>query len=165
MKKLFLFLASFLFLTHVQAMTLVDGSPAKLEDYLNQDKWTLVKIWSHECPACNASMHHINDFSAMSEDYNAQVIGLSIDGPDFLAQDQAFVEKHQLEFPNLVGNVLEVQNFVQKHAPKAPLATPTMMMFAPQGEFTGIVVGSGSITPDQLITYFEDNQTTQTTSE
>lgn len=154
---LLLFASSFLTM-NAQAITMLDGTPATLEQYLQQDKWTVVKIWSHECHACNATMHQINDFAAISDDYNAQVIGLSIDGPERLKEDQAFVEKHDLSFPNLVGNVMEVQQLVQANAPQAPLATPTMMMFAPKGEFTGIVVGSGGITPTELVKYFEANQ-------
>lgn len=148
---------------NAQAVTTLEGSPASLDDYLNQDKWTVLKIWSHNCHACNATMHQINDFSAIAEDYNAQVLGLSIDGLDRLKEDQAFVEKHDLSFPNLVGDVMEVQQLVQTHAPNAPLATPTMMMFAPKGEFTGIVVGSGGITPEELIKYFEANQAEKAT--
>lgn len=140
------------------AMTLVNGQPANLDSYLNKNKWTVVKIWANECPACRSSMPHVNDFAKIAEQYNAQVLGLSIDGPEMLKESQAFVKEYGLIFPNLVASIVDVEAFIHKHAPKAPLATPTMMMFAPNGEFTGIIVGSGGVTKQELIRYFEENQ-------
>ncbi|HHC75174.1 MAG TPA: TlpA family protein disulfide reductase, partial [Thiothrix sp.] len=140
------------------AMTLVNGQPANLESYLNKNKWTVVKVWANECHACRASMPHVNDFAKIANQHNAQVLGLSIDGPEMLKEDQAFVKKYGLIFPNLVASIVEVEALIHKHAPQAPLATPTMMMFAPNGEFTGIIVGSGGVTKQELIRYFEENK-------
>ncbi|MGV6809576.1 MAG: peroxiredoxin family protein [bacterium] len=140
------------------AMTLVNGQPANLDSYLNKNKWTVIKIWANECPACRKSMPQLNDFAKVAHQHNAQVLGLSLDGPEMLKESQAFVKEYGLTFPNLVASVVDVEALIHKHAPQAPLATPTMMMFAPDGEFTGIIVGSSGVTKQELIRYFEENK-------
>lgn len=140
--------------------------PVQWNDYLGKGKWTVLEIWSYDCPACRKTMHHLSDFYAIAEDYNARVIGVSLDGEQKRQAAQQFVKNQALEFTNLLANVQEVEQFIHKYAPQAPLGTPTVMLFSPEAVFAGIIVGP--VTTDELITYFdkqkeaEKNQSTQT---
>ncbi len=153
-KFIFIILSYCLLSLPALAMTNLNNStPVQFSDYLGKGKWTVLEIWSHNCPACRKTMHHLSDFHAISEDYNAEVIGISLDGAEKRQQAQAFVKNQDLEFTNLLANVIEVEQFVHQHAPQAPLGTPTVMLFSPEAEFAGIIVGP--VTADELIDYFD----------
>jgi len=130
-----------------------DNTPTQFNHHIGQEKWTVLEIWSYDCPACRKTMHHLSDFDAIAEDYNARVVGVSLDGKQKRKEAQAFVNNQALEFTNLLANVQEVEQFIHQYAPQAPLGTPTVMLFSPKAEFAGIIVGP--VTMDELITYFD----------
>jgi len=142
-----------------------NNMPIQWNDYIGKGKWTVLEIWSFDCPACRKTMHHLSDFYAIAEDYNARVIGVSLDGEQKRQAAQAFVKNQALEFTNLLANVQEVEQFIHKYAPQAPLGTPTVMLFSPEAEFAGIIVGP--VTMNELSNYFdkqkeaEKNQVTE----
>ena len=142
---------------------LKDDSSTNFTNYIGKGKWTVFEVWSHNCRSCRKNIHHLSDFDAIAENYNAQVIGISLDGPERKEQAKAFVDNQALEFPNLLANVQEVEQLIHKHAPQSPLATPTVMMFSPEGEFAGIVVGP--VTTNQLTQYFDEQQVAETEAE
>jgi peroxiredoxin len=130
-----------------------DSTPTQFNNHIGQGKWTVLEIWSYDCPACRKTMHHLSDFYAIAEDYNARVIGVSLDGEQKRKDAQAFVKNQALEFTNLLANVQEVEQFIHQYAPQAPLGTPTVMLFSPEAEFAGIIVGP--VTMNELSNYFD----------
>jgi len=156
-KVIFIFISYCLFSLPALAISdLQDSSATQFNEHIGKGKWTVLEIWSYDCPACRKTMHHLADFNAIAEDYNAQVIGVSLDGDQKRTQAQAFVKNQALEFKNLLANVQEVEQFIHRYAPQAPLGTPTVMLFSPEAEFAGIIVGP--VSADELITYFEKQQ-------
>jgi len=78
MKKLLSIIVSYLLLSlpAFAVTNLSDGSSVNFADYIGKGKWTVIEIWKHDCPACRATIHHISNFDAISQNYNAQVIGV-----------------------------------------------------------------------------------------
>lgn len=165
MKKIISIIVTYLLLSlpAFAVTNLKDDSNTHFTDHIGKGKWTVLEIWSHNCHSCRKNIHHLSDFDAIGENYNAHVIGISLDGPERKAQAKAFVENQALEFPNLLANVQEVEQFIHKHAPQSPLATPTVMMFSPEGEFAGIVVGP--VTTNQLTQYFDEQEAAEIETE
>ena len=161
MKKIISIIVTYLLLSlpAFAVTSLKDNSTVNFSDYIGKGKWTVLEVWSHHCRACKATIHHLSDFDAVSENYNAQVIGVSMDGPERKKQALAFIDNHALEFPNLLANIQEVERLIHGYAPQSPLATPTVMMFSPEGEFAGIVVGP--VTTDELTKYFDDQKASE----
>jgi peroxiredoxin len=164
MQKLILIITTYCLLS-LPAFAVTDlnnNVTVNFNDYLTTGKWTVLEIWAHDCPACRKTMHHLSDFNAIAENYNAQVIGVSLDGYDRRQQAQSFVKNQDMEFTNLLANVPEVEQFIHKYAPQAPLGTPTVMLFSPEAEFAGIIVGPVSM--DELVHYFEEQQKVEQSS-
>ena len=118
-----------------------------------------MEIWRHNCPACRNSIHHISDFDAISENYNAQVIGVSSDGLSKKEQAIAFVDNQALEFTNLLSNPEEVDQLIRSSSPQSFIGTPTVMLFTPEGKSAGIIVGP--VTTDELSYYFEQQKSSE----
>jgi len=158
MKKLLSIIVSYLLLSlpAFAVTNLSDGSSVNFADYIGKGKWTVIEIWKHDCPACRATIHHISDFDAISENYNAQVIGVSSDGLNNKQLASTFVDNHALEFTNLLSNPREIDQLIRSHSPQSFIGTPTVMLFSPEGEPAGIVVGP--VTSDELVQYFDQQQ-------
>ena len=163
MKKLLSIIVAYLLLSlpAFAVTNLQDDSKVNFSDYIGKGKWTVLEIWRHDCPACRKTIHHIADFDAISENYNAQVIGVSSDGMPKKALAQEFVDNHALEFPNLLSTPIEIDQLIRAYSPQSFIGTPTVMLFTPEGESVGVVVGP--VTTEQLSTYFEQQQSAQNT--
>ncbi len=155
MKKILSIIVAYLLLSvsAFAATNLENDSKANFADYIGKGKWTVIEIWSYDCPSCRKFIHHLSDFDAIAENYNAQVIGISLDGSEMKKQAKAFVSNQDLEFTNLLADVTDVEKLIHSNAPQAPLVTPTLMIFSPEAVFAGIIVGP--ITTDELVKYFE----------
>ena len=161
MKKLLSIIVSYLLLSlpAFAVTNLNDGSSVNFSDYIGQGKWTVIEIWRHDCPSCRKTIHHISDFDAISENYNAQVIGVSSDGMYNKPQAQQFVDNHSLEFTNLLSNPEEINQLIQAHSPQSFIGTPTTLLFSPEGVTAGVVVGP--VTTEELSQYFEQQKSAE----
>ena len=163
MKKIiFIIVSYFLLALPAFAVTqLADGSASNFADYIGKGKWTVVEIWSYHCPICKKTIHHLADFDAIAEDYNAQVIGVSMDGEENRDKAKQFVSNHDLEFTNLLATPVEIDKLIVNNVPNAHfIGTPTIMLFTPEGKSAGYVIGP--VTTDELTTYFESQANTAT---
>jgi peroxiredoxin len=85
----------------------LSGDTARLGDHLGKDV-VLVDFWATYCEPCLTSMPHLD---ALYEKYKARgfvVLGVSIDGPDSVAQVRAEVQKLGVHFPILLDQETRV---------------------------------------------------------
>ena len=79
----------------------LSGATVRLGDHIGKDV-VLIDFWATYCDPCLASMPHLD---ALYQKYKAQgfvVLGVSIDGPDSIAQVRSEVQKLGVHFPILL---------------------------------------------------------------
>lgn len=115
----------------------LDGRSHSVNEYIGKGKWTVVTVWSADCPICRREIHHMTFFQDEHKDKNATVLGISVDGYENRKKAQKFVSEHGLNFPNLIGTGEEAS--VLGSTPF--IGTPTYYLFSPEGKHVTTRVG------------------------
>lgn len=139
-------------------LTDFSGKPAKLEDYTGKGKWTLVMFWASDCHICNKEAHAYVDFHFAHSDKDAIVLGISIDGKAKFKDAQAFIKRHSVDFPNLIGEPEDATAVYMEYANRPWIGTPSFLLFSPKGELLAQEVGA---VPPEMIEEFIENYTAQ----
>ena len=84
-------------------LDVIDGTSFRLSDHLGQ-KVVLLDFWATYCDPCLAAMPHLNDLYESHKDDGLLVVGISIDGPETLAQVRATVSRLGVGFPILLDD-------------------------------------------------------------
>lgn len=119
----------------------LEGRPADLHAWVGQGRWTVVMIWSWDCPICNREVEAWDLFDDAHRDRDARVIGLSINGGGEEAKARAFVEEHDLGFPSLIGTARQVDALLRRETGQGLRGTPTFLLYDPRGRIVGMQVG------------------------
>lgn len=85
----------------------LSGDTARLGDHLGRDV-VLVDFWATYCEPCLASMPHLDELYLKYEKRGFVVLGVSIDGPDSVAQVRTEVQKLGVHFPILLDQETRV---------------------------------------------------------
>jgi peroxiredoxin len=83
------------------------GETARLSDHFGKDV-VLVDFWATFCEPCLASMPHLDALYKKYKDKGFVVLGVSIDGPDSVAQVRNEVQKLGVTFPILLDQETRV---------------------------------------------------------
>lgn len=129
----------------------LDGQPRQLEDLVGGGKWTVVMFWASDCRVCNQEAPAWSLFDAKRRDSDARVVGVSMDGQGRLAEARAFVERHLLDFPNLIGEPDAVMRLFTDLGRQPFLGTPSFLVYGPDGQLRARQVGA--LPPDKLEAY------------
>lgn len=129
----------------------MQGNITTLEAQQQSDKWTVVMIWASDCHVCNAEAGQYSKFHTAHANKDAQIIGLSIDGQAGKAAAEAFIERNGVIFPNLIGDFATVARWYQTNTGESFRATPTFVVFGPDGEVKAAQPGA---VPPQIIEKF-----------
>ena len=131
------------------AFTDIDGKPASIESFIDKDKWTVVEVWSSDCPVCRQHMPSMVKFDGKLK--NTQILGVTLDGIDEengYDNAEEFVMEYDMKFPNLVTNAIEMNIWMQQNTPEGLIGTPTFMIFAPKGKL--VAMQAGPVGVDQI---------------
>lgn len=128
----------------------LQGNPRSLDDYLGEGKWTVVMIWASDCHVCNAEAHQYVDFHTFHQN-EARVLGISMDGPRGVDDARAFIKRHNVNFPNLIGDPAEVAGLFTRLTGQRWVGTPTFLIFDPSGTLRAQQVGA---VPQEVIAEF-----------
>jgi peroxiredoxin len=120
---------------------LSSGQPATLDDHLGKGQWTVVMFWSSDCPICNREAPAWSLFDARHRARDARVVGVSLDGERRLQEAKAFVDRHLLDFPSLIGAPGEVGRLYSERGRSPFLGTPSFLVFGPDGQLRARQVG------------------------
>lgn len=132
-------------------LTDLEGKPRSLQDFTGNGKWTVVMIWASDCHVCNKEAHQYVDFHTFNSETIAKVVGISMDGSAGLADAKQFIERHSINFPNLIGEPEEVARLYSQASGQAFRGTPTFMVFDPQGKLRAADAGA---IPAEVISEF-----------
>ena len=112
----------------------LSGKDHNLKEYIGKGKWTVVSVWSADCPICKREIYHMTFFHEEHKNKDAQVLGISIDNNRKKAQ--GFVDDQGLNFPNLVGSPDDAVRLGGRF-----VGTPTYFFFSPDGRLMSERVG------------------------
>ncbi len=84
----------------------VDGRDVRLSDY--QNKVVLIDFWATWCVPCEAEIPHLQRIYAENEKKGFVVLGVSMDGPETLANVAPFARRYNLTFPVLLDEETKV---------------------------------------------------------
>jgi peroxiredoxin len=119
-----------------------DGKPGAIGDHAGDGRWLMVMIWRHDCHVCNMEAEAYAQFHAEHEAGDAHVLGLSIDGAENKAGAVDFVERHDVPFPNLIGELADVAAHFQALTGQPFRGTPSIMLYDPDGELRAVQAGA-----------------------
>lgn len=114
-----------------------EGKMHPVGEYLGKGKWTVVVIWSVDCPICKKDIFHMAFFHDEHRNRDATVLGISIDGTGETKRIREFIRNQSLGFPNLIGTT----DTPEQLSRKSFVGTPTYFIFDPKGEFRAQIVG------------------------
>ncbi|MDH5407663.1 MAG: TlpA family protein disulfide reductase [Gammaproteobacteria bacterium] len=135
-----------------------NDKPASITQYAGKGKWLVVMIWASDCHVCNKEAESYNAFHLKYKDKNARVLGLSTDGQKNKKAAQNFISRHQLKFPNILGEPQDVAIHFSKLTGVDWTGTPTFLIYSPTGE---LAVQQAGAVPTNIIEEFIQQQSAQ----
>lgn len=134
----------------------LDGTSENVSDFIGHGKWTVVAVWAHDCPVCNADINEVAFFSDAHRHTDATVLGVSIDGWAQRKQARKFIDLHGLDFPNLITE--PDPNVLAKFGGGQFYGTPTFYIYSPKGLLKGRRVGA--VTQEELDSFIHGHART-----
>jgi len=112
-----------------------------LDDHGSDDKWLVVMIWAHDCEICEREVVDYQQFHLSHMQDDARVVGITIDGASRKNAALGFVNRHQLEFENLLGEPETVMSYYQLISGSRWIGTPSFLIFEPGGDLRAAQAG------------------------
>jgi peroxiredoxin len=112
-----------------------------IDNHSEQGKWLVVMIWAHDCEICEREVGSYQQFHDRHQQVDARVLGITIDGSSKKKAALGFVNRHQLEFANLLGEPETVTAYYQLLTGSRWIGTPSFLIFAPGGELKAAQAG------------------------
>ncbi len=86
----------------------LDGKPVHLSDYTG--KVVLIDFWATWCVPCAAELPQLEELYEKKQGDGFVVLGISMDGPESVAQVLPFARRYNLTFPTLLDEETRVVN-------------------------------------------------------
>ena len=152
-----LLLMSFAVMAHAAAPDVqardTAGNVHNVNEYIGKGKWTVVVFWAHDCHICNQEIQQMTFFQDGHAEKDATVLGISMDGFDRVAKSKAFIERHELNFPNLL--ITANQREFLKFGGGGYVGTPTFYIYNPAG--TLLAKNIGPVSPEEIEAFIKSN--------
>ncbi|VAW62843.1 hypothetical protein MNBD_GAMMA11-1723 [hydrothermal vent metagenome] len=132
----------------------VDGKALNVNQYIGKGKWTAVVFWAHNCPICNREIQQMTFFQDAHEDKDATVLGVSMDGFSQADKSRAFIERHELNFPNIMIQADQAE--FMKFGGGRFVGTPTFYLYNPEGKLLATTVGA--VSADKIEAFINKNK-------
>jgi len=139
-------------------LTDLEGEAAQFSDYVHEDRWLVVMIWSWTCPICANEMPRYARFHDRHMDDRLAVLGISLDGPAAVMEGWGFTEEHGVTFPNLIAKGEDVARFFYQQTGQSLRGTPTFLLYAPGGELKAVQVGP--VPPENIEVFIKNQENT-----
>ena len=94
-------------------------------------------------------------FHDQHHDRQAGVLGITLDGEAGKSEALGFIERHMVDFPNLIGEPEVVARLYTDLVGEPWLGTPSFLVFAPDGKLRARQVGA---VPAELLEAFIERQ-------
>lgn len=126
---------------HAFQLQALDAQRVNLLDYVQKEQWTLVMFWSTDCIPCEQQKPMIEEFHQAHRGNDAAVVGVALDGYENIQLIETLIERHQPSYPNLVVFTDVFHRQYKELTGKDFRATPTYLLFSPDGVLAGIRIG------------------------
>ena len=137
--------------TSAYAFTDLDGKPDSINDHIGKDKWTIVEVWSSDCPACRMHMPEMVEFDGKLK--NARILGISLDGQRGKGDAEDFIAEFGMKFPTILTNSIEMNIWMEQSIGESLRGTPTFILFDPKGMLVAAQPGFVAVSSlEQFIT-------------
>lgn len=120
------------------------GRERNASEFIGKGKWTVVALWAHDCQICNQEIHHMVFFHDAHHQKDAIVLGVSIDAPADRNKARQFIDRHSLNFTNLLGDSKAIARFGAGRL----VGTPTFYIYSPEGAL--VTKRLGAMTREQV---------------
>lgn len=140
---------------HAAKLRDFDGNLHTLSEYTGKGKWIVVMLWHSNCRMSNAVVHEYVDFHMRHSDDNATVLGVSLDGFEKKADAKGFIDKHDIEFFNLIGDYDEITDMTEDLSGIPWRGTPMFLVYSPTGDLR--VAESGKVPAKLIEGYIKKN--------
>lgn len=148
--------SSFIFSSQAQAFLVSDfeGNRVEINDYLGKGRWTIVMLWQLDCVPCEQQKPTVEAFHIKYKSSSAHVVGLVMDGHEFMPKIKAFLDNKPTAFPSYVvfGDVFHDQ--IVEETGKSFPAAPGYLIYAPDGELKWAI--NSRININELISHIEN---------
>jgi len=111
-----------------------EGKSVRLADYLGK-KAIVLNFWATWCEPCIAEFPHLRKLQDANKD-KLQIIGVSMDGPESVANVPAFAKRNQINFPVVLD---EDSHVASLYNPKK--SAPLSVLIDKQGRIVNIREG------------------------
>jgi thioredoxin-related protein len=135
------------------AVTDLQGKDIAIKSLVGKGRWTVFELWSSECHMCKKSIESTNQFHTANP--QVKMYGIALDGPGREEAVQEFIDQHNIAYPTLISDAVEMDTFLYKTAHESFIGTPTLLVFDPKGEL--VAVQPGAVTPTELSNFIKDN--------
>ncbi|MFK7853791.1 MAG: TlpA family protein disulfide reductase [Granulosicoccus sp.] len=116
----------------------LDAKRVNLNDYVGDGRWTLVMFWSTDCIPCEQQKPMLEAFHRdHTKSKDASVVGIALDGIDQLEEINVLMDRHDPSYPNLVVFTDVFNRQYEELTGKKFRATPTYLLYAPDGSLAG----------------------------
>ncbi len=129
------------------------GKPSEISAFVGNGKWTTVIIWRSDCHACNVEAEQYIQFHEAYKDKHIQMLGISMDGQKELDAAKAFIKRHGVTYPNLIGEFEEVATMYEIISGGPWVGTPTILVYDPKGEL--LAAQPGAVPPEFIEEFIE----------
>lgn len=123
-------------------LTDFSGKPHAIADYAGKGNWLVVMFWASDCHVCNVEARQYVDYAERERTGNVRLLGISLDGAARKTQAQAFIKRHALPFPNLIGEPEDVTARFTLLTGHPWYGTPTFLIYDPAGTLRVQQVGA-----------------------
>ena len=124
------------------------GQPRSIESYAGGGKWLVVMVWAYDCHVCNMEAEGYAQFHLAHKDKDLTMLGVSIDGQAHKADAEAFIKRHDLPFPNLLGEPETTMLYYMMTTQSQFSGTPSIMVYDPQGNL--VAAQAGAVPPEVI---------------
>ena len=121
-----------------------EGNERRIDSFGGNGNWLVLMIWAHDCRICDQEVGSYEVFHHNSGDKNIRILGLSIDGESKKQKAVNFIDRHDLTFPNLIGELDDVMAYYRTQTRSMFVGTPSILLFDPTGEIKAVQVGPAS---------------------
>ncbi len=118
------------------------GNPRTINEFVGDGKWLVVMIWASDCHICNTEVPEYMAFHETHQGKDASVLGISMDGESHQKDAMAFIDRHLVNFPNLIGEVAAVTDLYGRLTGSYLAGTPAFLIYNPSGELAAKQIGA-----------------------
>ncbi len=127
--------------TGVLEVSTLDGERARLVDYLEPGRRTLVMIWTTYCDVCAREFPRIEALHQAHGDTDLKVLGLAADGPRARDAVRRTLEARAATFDSVVAERAEIAAGYHRYTGETFAGTPTYLLFGESGELAAHLAG------------------------